>query len=99
RESVIAGAAAARAAKAELIVAVGGGSVVDATKTMLACLWHGIDSVDGMDAIKGNAELPAVRAWKLPPQPIRMVAVPTTFSAADFTTDAGISDPRRGVKE
>ena len=28
-----------------------------------------------------------------------MVAVPTTLSAADFTTDAGISDPRRGVKE
>src|SRR4051794_18619801 len=32
REDVIAGAAQARAAKADLLVAVGGGSVIDATK-------------------------------------------------------------------
>ena len=36
REGVIAGAEAIRAAKADLIVAVGGGSVIDATKVMLS---------------------------------------------------------------
>ena len=35
REDVIAGATAARAADADLMVAVGGGSVIDATKAML----------------------------------------------------------------
>src|SRR5579871_6640431 len=40
RACVLAGAAAARAAGADLLVAVGGGSVVDATKAMLMCLWQ-----------------------------------------------------------
>jgi alcohol dehydrogenase class IV len=42
RQCVIDGAAAARAAEADLLVAVGGGSVIDATKVMLLCLWHDI---------------------------------------------------------
>src|SRR3954469_15326686 len=41
RPCVIEGAALARDAKADLIVAVGGGSVIDATKVMLIALWQG----------------------------------------------------------
>ena len=49
REDVVAGAKAARAAKADLLVAVGGGSVIDATKAMLLCLWEGLDSPEAME--------------------------------------------------
>ena len=42
REGVIAGAAQARRASADLLVALGGGSVIDATKVMQLVLWAGI---------------------------------------------------------
>ena len=93
RRSVITGAAAAREADADLLVAIGGGSVVDAAKVMLLCLWHGLSREDDLDAYRGQA--PASDA----PRALRMIAVPATFSAAEFTPFAGCSDPRRGVKE
>ena len=49
REDVVAGATQARAAKADLLVAVGGGSVIDATKAMQLCLWAGLDSPEDME--------------------------------------------------
>ena len=49
REDVVAGARAARAAAADLLVAVGGGSVIDATKAMQLCLWLSLDSADAME--------------------------------------------------
>ncbi len=39
RTDVIAGALAAREAKADLLIALGGGSVIDATKLIQLCLW------------------------------------------------------------
>jgi maleylacetate reductase len=99
REAVIAGAAAARAAEADLLVAVGGGSVIDATKAMLLCLWHGLTTVDALDAHRGWRGADPSRRPQGMEKAIRMVAVPTTYSAAEFTYFAGISDPRRRVKE
>ena len=49
RQCVIDGAAAARRPNADLLVAVGGGSVTDATKAMLLCLWHGLKDAKEMD--------------------------------------------------
>src|SRR3990167_1306041 len=54
REGVIAGAAAARAASADLLVALGGGSVIDATKVMQLCLWAGLDAVEQLDAYRAG---------------------------------------------
>jgi maleylacetate reductase len=98
RDSVIAGAAQARGGDADLLVAVGGGSVIDATKVMQLCLWHGLTKVDALDAHRTRAGDPSRR----PPgmeKAIRMIAVPTTYSAAEFTYFAGVSDTRRNVKE
>src|SRR5688572_11037058 len=39
REAVIAGAALAREVEADHLLAIGGGSVIDAAKTMLLALW------------------------------------------------------------
>lgn len=49
REHVIAGAGKARDANADLLVAVGGGSVIDATKAMQLCLWLGLKTPADME--------------------------------------------------
>jgi maleylacetate reductase len=99
RTAVLEGAARARAAQADLLVAVGGGSVIDATKLMLACLWHGLTQPGQLDPYRGTKGVDLSRRPPGLEHAIRMLAVPTTFSAAEFTHIAGVTDPVRGVKE
>ncbi|HQS14660.1 iron-containing alcohol dehydrogenase [Reyranella sp.] len=103
RPCVVDGAAMARAAGADLIVAVGGGSVIDATKTILIALWQNVTTVDELDAYRAGkpkeGAAPPSEAIRPPADAIRMIAVPTTLSAAEFNAYAGISDPRKGIKE
>jgi maleylacetate reductase len=96
REAVIAGAAVARETDADHLLAVGGGSVVDATKTMQIALWRGVRDVDALSALavkRGTAPLSPLDGDR-----IRMTAVTTTLSAAEFTAGAGITDVQRKVK-
>ena len=84
RADVIAGATAAREARADLLVALGGGSVIDATKLMQLCLWAGVTRTDEL----GPYRLGRGEDRKDPAQiasGVRMLAVPTTLSAADTT--------------
>jgi maleylacetate reductase len=85
REDVVAGAARARELACDLLVAIGGGSVVDATKVMQICLAAGVTRADELDGYRaaGAAALDLA---------VRMVAVPTTLSAAEFTPFAGVTD-------
>jgi len=103
RPCVVEGAAMAREAGADLIVAVGGGSVIDATKTILIALWQNVKTVDDLDPYRAGkpkeGAAPPSDAIKPPAAAIRMIAVPTTLSAAEFNAFAGISDPRKGIKE
>lgn len=103
RPCVVEGAEGARQAGADLIVAVGGGSVIDATKTILIALWHNVTTVDELDAYRAGkpreGAAPPSEAITPPADAIRMIAVPTTLSAAEFNAFAGISDPRKGIKE
>ncbi len=103
RPCVVEGAAMARAAGADLIVAVGGGSVIDATKTILIALWQNVTTVDELDPYRAGrpkeGAAPPSEAIRPPADAIRMIAVPTTLSAAEFNAYAGISDPRKGIKE
>lgn len=98
REGVIAGAAAARLTQADLMVAVGGGSVIDATKVMQLCLWAGLERADDLDACRAGRGPGRVDVTKVAPG-VRFIALPTTLSAAEFTPFAGVSDPSRRVKE
>ncbi|HVY88489.1 MAG TPA: iron-containing alcohol dehydrogenase [Hyphomonadaceae bacterium] len=98
RADVIAGAAAAREANADMLVAFGGGSVIDATKLMQLCLWGGFTRTDQL----GPYRLGKGEGRKDPasiPSGIRMIAVPTTLSAAEFTPIAGVTDGEKKVKE
>ena len=96
REAVIAGAARARELEADHLLAVGGGSVIDATKTMLLALWRGVNDIDALAALAPRRGLPPLSRQAA--DVMRMTAVPTTLSAAEFTSSAGITDAQRKVK-
>ena len=99
REDVVAGARAARAANADLLLAVGGGSVIDATKAMQLCLWLGLDSIEAMEPYCLGFERSKHSMLSLPPEPIRMVAISTTLSASEFTENAGITQSATNTKQ
>ena len=91
RSAVIAAAAMAREAKADLIVTVGGGSITDGAKAVQLCLANDVTSVEGMDACRGNAEFRAPT--------VRQISVPTTLSAGEFSAIAGVTKEATRVKE
>jgi maleylacetate reductase len=99
REDVVAGANAARAAKADLLVAVGGGSVIDATKAMQLCLWAGLDTPEAMEPFCLGFERTKFSTLPLPADPIRMISVSTTLSASEFTDNAGITQSATNTKQ
>jgi len=99
REDVIAAAAAARAAGADLLVAVGGGSVIDATKAVQMCLWLGLESVEAMEPYRGGVAADIRRQIEPPDNPIRMVTVSTTLSASEFTPTSGVTDTKTQAKQ
>jgi maleylacetate reductase len=100
RTDVVAAANEARAAKADLIVTVGGGSVTDAAKMVGMCLGNDVSAPDDLDRFRavitadGKTERPPVK-----PPAIRSIDVPTTLSAGEFTPFAGCTDTLRHVKE
>ena len=91
REDVVAGANAARTAKADLMLAIGGGSVIDATKAMLLCLWLGLDSIEAMEPYRAGIDNSKSAPITPPADAIRMIAVSTTLSASEFTRNAGVT--------
>src|SRR5262245_16237374 len=101
REAVIVGAALIREARADLVVAVGGGSVIDATKVMFLAIWRGARSVDELSKLAGvrGGNNPEASAWEWDTRALRMIAIPTTLSAAEFYTSAGVTDVQRHVKQ
>ncbi len=99
REDVIDGALAAREAGADLMVAVGGGSVIDATKAMLMAIWMGLDAPADMAPYRNNQPPGAARPVQAPIGAIRMLAVSTTLSASEFTPNAGVTESQTHTKQ
>ena len=100
RTDVVAAANMAREAGADLIVTLGGGSVTDAAKMVGLCLGNGISDPAQLDdyrarvAADGTTGRPPVK-----PPGVRMIAIPTTLSAGEFSAGAGCTDTARHVKE
>jgi maleylacetate reductase len=100
RSDVVAAANMARAGGADLIVTLGGGSVTDAAKMVGLCLGNGVTAPEQLDAFRatigadGTTRRPVVE-----PPGLRMIAIPTTLSAGEFSAGAGCTDALRHIKE
>src|SRR5205085_5995992 len=95
REDVIAAAAQAREAHADLILTLGGGSVTDGGKMVALALAGDAREVQAFDALRpGQAGLEKIQAL-----PVRTVAIPTTLSGGEFTPIAGCTDLKKRLKE
>ena len=90
-EGVRAGLAAARAARPDIVVGWGGGSVVDLAKAVAVLLHDEVDVLDHLEVIGRGLPLTAA--------PVPVVAVPTTAgTGAEATANAPILSPEHGVK-
>jgi maleylacetate reductase len=99
RESVLALCRLLHESRADLVVAIGGGTVIDTVKVALICMAENIDSIEGLDRCHVTVDAQGRRAVPLLAQPpLRQIAVPTTLSAAEFSDLAGCTDRRTGQK-
>ena len=101
REEQIAAAAAARAADADFLVSIGGGSPIDCAKGIAMCLADDITDPDTFDDYKILFEYPdkvELRELKNKNAP-KHITISTTLSAGEFNGFLGITDSDRQVKE
>jgi maleylacetate reductase len=95
REAVIAAAEQARAAAADIIITVGGGSITDAAKAVQLCLANDVDSVEGIDAVRAvRGVAPSMKA-----PTVRQISIPTTIAGGEFSANAGVTNTKTHVKE
>jgi maleylacetate reductase len=95
RSAVIAAAGQARAASADLIVTIGGGSITDGAKAVQLCLANDVSTVEGIDAIRaGRGGAPQLAA-----PTVRQISVPTTIAGGEFSATAGVTNEKTRVKE
>jgi maleylacetate reductase len=100
RTDVVEAANAARAAGADLLLTLGGGSVTDAAKMVAFCLGNGVTDQAQLDDYRarisadGKIDRPQAKAPSA-----RTVTIPTTLSAGEYTASAGCTDTSRNVKE
>ncbi len=100
RIDVVAAANEARAAKADVLLTVGGGSVTDAAKMVGLCLGNDIQDPRQLDAFAATIA-PDGKTVRPPTKPpgVRSIAVPTTLSAGEFTSFAGCTDTENHRKQ
>jgi len=95
REAVIAAAEQARAAGADLIVTVGGGSITDGAKAVQLCLANDVRTVEDIERIRTHKGVaPPMNA-----PTVRQISVPTTIAGGEFSAIAGVTNARTKIKE
>ena len=104
REDVLAAIQTARKVDADLLVSLGGGSIIDASKVVQLAIDKDIRSEEELlqyaqraDGTRG----PKAGQYALfyGHSKIRQLAVPTTLSGAEFSNNAGVLDRSRSAKE
>ena len=99
RAAVIEATEAARAAQADLIVTIGGGSITDGGKAVQMCLANDIRSPEAIDKLRPVKGADGIVVPPMNTPTVRQISVPTTLSAGDFSALAGVTDERTKVKE
>nr|WP_287413172.1 iron-containing alcohol dehydrogenase [Pseudodesulfovibrio sp.] len=90
-ETISQNAVAARQAGCDVVVAVGGGSVLDAGKALAALLTNHADLLDYLEVIGKGQPLTQI--------PVPLIAIPTTSgTGSEVTSNAVILSPQHGVK-
>jgi alcohol dehydrogenase class IV len=102
REVVAAATRAALDVKADLLVAVGGGSVVDAAKMISVCMEHkltdpGLEGLDALETKPGPDGRPTRTEFRGPS--VRMIAVPSTLSGGEYNAGCLVTDTHRKLKQ
>lgn len=93
RRDLLAATAAARAAQADLIVTIGGGSVTDAGKIIALLLRHDVTTTDGFDPLRIRVEADGTVVQPVFAGPaIRVICVPTSLSGGEFNPLSGATD-------
>ncbi|MDE2363528.1 MAG: iron-containing alcohol dehydrogenase [Hyphomicrobiales bacterium] len=95
RAAVIAATQMARAADADVIVTIGGGSLTDGAKAVQLCLANDIRTPEAIDRLRTIGGV----APDIKPPSVRQISVPTTISAGEFSSLAGVTDETRKTKE
>lgn len=93
RTDVLAAANAARLARADLIVSIGGGSVTDAAKIVSLLIRHDVRTTEGFEPLRtyvtddGQVINPITEGPDIP-----VICVPTTLSGGEFNALSGATD-------
>lgn len=91
REDVMRVATALRSKGVDAVIAIGGGSVVEAVKAARICLTNNVKNAADLDRLKTATTAASPRPY--------LISVPTTLSGAEFTQFVGITDERTGIKD
>ncbi|QIL79796.1 iron-containing alcohol dehydrogenase [Diaphorobacter sp. HDW4A] len=99
-QCVMEGAALARRLRADHLIAIGGGSVIDTAKAVAYALSAGDTNHSSvlLDAPDAGSVDPGSRQWNAS-EWLGVTAIPQTLSAAEYTWFAGVSDPERKIKK
>ena len=95
RSTVVACVARARALEPDLLVSLGGGSVVDTAKATALMLCDGLREAADLDRYRGSG----AAACRLAARPIPLIALPTTLSAAEYSPMMAITNETSGERE
>jgi maleylacetate reductase len=93
-------ARAAVDARADLVVAVGGGSVIDLAKIVIMAMEHGIKDEAGFDPYVIGAEK-NVRSAETPfhAPTTRQIAIPSTLNGGEYNAASLVTDERNNIKQ
>ncbi len=104
RPAVMAALDRARSCDPDLLVTFGGGSVIDAAKAVQLALQQKLESEQQLldyaqfaDGSRGSKAGDFSHFSE--PSILRQIAIPTTLSGAEFSNNAGITDPVKSLKE
>jgi maleylacetate reductase len=86
----------AKEARADLVVAVGGGSAVDLAKIVIMAMEHDISDEAGFDPFPMG---PGVSHSSFRSPTVRQIAVPSTLNGGEYNAAALVTDERQKLKQ